>query len=176
MKLRVDDITAESRELSFTEPEGEINRELSRGPIAEYALGQPVTVAVSYYRAGTEIFVGGSVAAVARATCARCAEEFTAVHDRPFRYVLAPRALADDSDLRSEELEFGLYEGDHVDLAPLVREQVLLALAGRPLCREDCRGLCPHCGINRNEAACDCRPESSDVRLAVLRTLKVAPG
>jgi|SRR5271168_4550918 len=178
MKLRVDDITAESRELSFAEPEAELNRELSSGPIAEYCLTQPIAVAISHYRAGTEVFLSGAVAAAARANCARCAEEFTATHDRAFHYVLAPKAIAaeDDKDLRDEDLEFSLYDGDHIDLASLVREQVLLALTERPLCREDCLGLCPRCGINRNEAACNCRSEPADKRLAVLRTLKVGRG
>ncbi|MGH7842813.1 MAG: YceD family protein [Candidatus Binataceae bacterium] len=178
MRLRVDDITAESRELSFAEPEGELNCALSLGPIAEYVLVRPVAVEVSYYRAGTEVFLSGTVEAMARANCARCAEDFATSHARPFRYVLAPRSIGYDqeSDLRGEDLEFSLYEGDHVDLAPLVREQVILALAERPLCREDCLGLCPRCGVNRNEATCDCRSETADSRLAVLRTLKVGRG
>ncbi|HLW70175.1 MAG TPA: DUF177 domain-containing protein [Candidatus Binataceae bacterium] len=178
MKLRVDDITAEARELSFAEPAAEINRELRSGPIAEYFLTQPVAVDISHYRAGAEVFLSGSIAAAARANCARCAEEFTATRERPFRYVLAPKAIAsdDDKDLRDEDLEFSLYDGDHIDLTPLVREQVLLALTERPLCREDCRGLCPRCGINRNEATCNCRSEPADTRLAVLRTLKVGRG
>jgi uncharacterized protein len=178
MKLRVDDITADSRELAFAEPAAELNRELSHGPIAEYYLAEPVAVTIAYYRAGTEVFIEGTVAAVARADCARCAEEFTATHERPFRYVLAPKVIGydDDKELRDEDLEFSLYEGDYVDLTPLVREQVLLALAERPLCREDCRGLCPRCGVNRNDATCECRSEVGDKRLAVLRTLKVGRG
>jgi uncharacterized protein len=178
MKLRVDDITAEARELAFAEPEAEINRELSRGPIAEYFLTRPVAIEISHYRAGTEVFLSGTVTAEARANCARCAEEFTATHNRPFRYVLAPKAIAsdDDKDLRDEDLEFSLYDSDHVELTPLVREQVLLALTERPLCREDCLGLCPRCGVNRNEAACNCPSEAGYTRLAVLRTLKVGRG
>jgi DUF177 domain-containing protein len=57
-------------------------------------------------------------------------------------------------------------------LTPLVREQVLLALTDRPLCREDCRGLCPQCGANLNEKVCGCAVEKLDPRLSVLRALK----
>jgi len=175
MKLRIDDITAESRHISFSEPEKEINHALDSGPIHEYRLLRPVGVDLSYYRAGMELFLEGSVDAQTSANCARCAEEFSTSARRAFRYVLAPKSVADEegSDPRSEDLEFSFYDGDHVDLSPLVREQVLLALTERPLCREDCKGLCASCGANLNEAPCGCTKEKGDPRLAVLRTLKV---
>lgn len=177
MKLRVDDITAESRNLSVAEPEQEINRALAKGPISEYQLIRPAQVELAYYRAGTELFVQGAVEAATRASCARCAEDFTTTARRAFRYVLAPRSLGDpesEASLRQEDLEFTLYDGDEIDLSPLIREQVLLALAERPLCREDCAGLCARCGADLNLGRCACRVESDDPRLAVLRTLKVS--
>lgn len=177
VKLRVDDITAEARELSFAEPEHEINRALDLGAAREYRLGAPVQVTISYYRAGTELFLSGNVNMVATAACARCAEEFDAANRRPFRYVLAPKSLGygdDEADLSADDLEFSLYAGDEVDLTPFVREQVLLALAARPLCREDCRGLCPQCGANLNEGDCNCRVQAGDPRLAMLRRIKVS--
>jgi uncharacterized protein len=175
VKLRVDDITADAKELSFSEPEGEINRALGLGPIREYRLEGPVSVVLSYYRAGTELFFGGELTAATVASCARCAEEFIAPSGRSFRYVLAPRSIGDDNnaDLRAEDLEFSLYDGEEVNLTPLIREQMLLALPTRPLCREDCRGLCPRCGANLNECDCGCVIESPDARLSVLRSIKV---
>jgi len=173
VKLRVDDITADAKELAFSEPEGEINRALGLGPIREYHLEGPVHVVLSYYRAGTELFFRGELTAATVASCARCAEEFIALSGRSFRYVLAPRSIGDDSDgdLRAEDLEFSLYEGEEVNLTPLIREQMLLALPTRPLCREDCRGLCPQCGADRNEAECACvaPPDPRWANLDVLR-------
>ena len=64
-------------------------------------------------------------------------------------------------------------EGDAVDLSPLIREQIILALPTRPLCQEGCKGLCPQCGADRNAAPCGCPTMSGDPRLAVLRDLKV---
>ena len=176
MKLRVDDITSQARELSFAEPEHEINRALALGPIREYQVNAPVQVTLSYYRAGTELFLSGSVNTVATASCARCAEEFGVSNRRNFRYVLAPKSIGagdDEADLGADAVEFSLYEGDEVDLTPLIREQVLLALAERPLCAEDCRGLCPRCGANLNEGDCGCQTEGGDPRLAALRKIKV---
>ena len=174
MKIRIEDITADAKELAFAEPEQEINRILGQGPIREYHLEGPVEVSLSYYRAGTELFFAGDLKTRTQAVCARCAEDVDVSSDRPFRYVLSPKAIGyDDDNTRAEDLEFSLYEGDEVDLGPLIREQVLLALPTRPLCQEDCRGLCPHCGVNLNRTTCECRFETLDPRLEALRSLKL---
>ena len=176
MKLRVDDITAEGREISFAEPEQELNRTLSRGNLHEYFVKAPLQVCVSYYRAGTEVFISGALDTVTTAACSRCAEEFDLRRSRRFRYVLAPKVMGDNDDLalKAEDLEFSFYQGDEIDLGPLIREQALLAMAERPLCREECRGLCAQCGANLNEGDCGCSPPGLDPRLAVLRSLKAA--
>jgi uncharacterized protein len=175
VKLRIDDITAEEREVSFAEPEQEINRMLARGAVCEYFIKAPLQISLSYYRAGSEIFVSGTLDAATRAACSRCVEEFDLPSHRRFRYVLAPMAMDDGKDfaLKAEDLEFSFYQGDEIDLTPLIREQVLLALAERPLCREECRGLCPQCGANLNEGDCGCVIGGLDPRLAVLWNLKV---
>jgi uncharacterized protein len=175
VKLRIDDITAEAKELSFSEPQADLNRVLEKGPLTEFRVEEPIGVKVSYYRAGTELFFEGGLHATTTAICARCAEEFAAPSDRDFRFVLAPKSIGfdDDRNLRDEDLEFSLYDGDQIDLSPLIREQFLLSLPTRPLCREDCRGLCPKCGINLNEGECSCREDAADPRLAALRNLKV---
>ena len=61
-----------------------------------------------------------------------------------------------EHQLDAEDLSLSFYSGDEVDLAPLLREAMILALPTRPLCSEDCQGLCPHCGGNRNQGACSC--------------------
>jgi uncharacterized protein len=175
VRLRIDEITAEAREVSFLQSEEDVNQRLAHGPVHEFRVGGAIAVGLSYYRAGMELFFEGQLSAPMVASCARCAEEFSAPHARPFRFVLAPRAAADDDDgrLRTEDLEFSLYDGDQIDLAPLVAEQLILALPSRALCREDCRGLCPSCGTNLNLHECDCAQQARDPRLAVLRALKV---
>jgi len=176
VKLRIDDITAEAKDFSFAEPEDEINRILEKGPLTEFRIQEPIGVKVSYYRAGTELFFEGGLHASTTAICARCAEEFAAPSDRDFRFILAPKAVGFDAetDLRDEDLEFSLYDGDQIDLSPLVREQFLLSLPTRPLCREDCRGLCPKCGVNLNNIQCGCSFDVGHPGLAALRNLKVS--
>ncbi len=68
-----------------------------------------------------------------------------------------------------EEDELYLYQGDHLDLVPMIREQVILAAPMQPLCREDCPGLCPQCGQNLNERRCACPPAPGPSPFRVLR-------
>ena len=75
-------------------------------------------------------------------------------------------------ELEPVEGESYKLEHDSVDLEPVVREAVMLELPIAPVCSEDCKGLCPNCGINRNEATCDCDTEVKDPRWAVLDGLK----
>lgn len=171
MKLKVDDIAAEARELSFREPEDEVNRSLSHGVRDEWRFKAPIDVQLSYYRAGTELFFEGRLEGSTAAECARCAEEFESGIERPFRFIMTPRSIAEEG--KAGDGTYAVYDGDKVDLSPLIREELLIALPTRPLCREECRGLCPRCGTNLNQGECRCPEPAGDPRLAVLRSLKI---
>jgi uncharacterized protein len=175
VKLRIDDITAEVKEIDFVESDTDVNRLLEQGPIREYRVSRPFSVKLSYYRSGMELFFSGTLRAEVTATCARCAEDFSVASERDFRFVLAPRSVGDlnGKHINAEDLEFSLYEGDAVEVSPLLREQLLLALPTRPLCQEGCRGLCPQCGVNLNLKTCACSAEKLDPRFEALRALKL---
>ncbi|MCW5785918.1 MAG: DUF177 domain-containing protein [Nitrospira sp.] len=68
-----------------------------------------------------------------------------------------------------EEDELYWFQGDHLDLAPMLREQVILAAPMQPVCREECLGLCSQCGQNLNERRCGCPPEQAPSPFRVLR-------
>ena len=75
-----------------------------------------------------------------------------------------------------EEDELYLYQGDHLDLVPMVREQVILAAPMQPLCREDCLGFCPQCGQNLNERRCACSPAPGPSPFRVLQGRRLKGG
>ncbi len=173
MKLRVEDITEEVKYLAFSEPEEEVNHLLRQGPVCDYQLEGPVAVELSYYRCGTELIFQGALSASALGVCGRCAESYQAVNYREFRFVFAPAPASSslEADASGEDLELTYYNGDTVDLSPLLREQVILSLPIRPLCEENCRGLCAGCGANLNRETCRCAAPSGDPRLESLRNL-----
>src|SRR5919112_562701 len=94
----------------------------------------------------------------------------------PFAHTYGPEEVelvkAENVELQAEDLILSAYEGDAVDLDEIVREQTLLALPSRHLCREDCKGLCQKCGANLNENQCSCEQGETDPRWAALADLK----
>jgi uncharacterized protein len=93
-----------------------------------------------------------------------------------FDFVLAPEAARSHGgaeELSRDELGLSYYSTDEINLTPLIAEQVMLALPTRPLCSEDCRGLCGTCGVNLNRESCSCSEPVGDPRMAIFRNLKV---
>lgn len=175
MKIPVDDIKTFPIEAHFLEEVEELNRLLAEDGDAEYRLTVPLQVNVTHLRSGEELLFTGTLRGKLIGQCARCLEESPLTLDREFSVILSPqRTLGRELELRYGELSASFYSGDMIDLSALVREEALLALSSRPLCREDCRGLCPQCGINLNVETCSCQPAWRDPRLAILATLRVS--
>jgi uncharacterized protein len=108
--------------------------------------------------------------------CARCVEPVKQTVDTEMDLIFRPTGADEEPGERSiseDETEIGYYESSGLLLEDAVREQVLLTLPGRTLCQPDCKGLCPHCGINRNLATCECAEKPVDPRLSVLAGLNI---
>lgn len=177
MKIPLKDILDVATETAYSEPVEELNATLRAGESRDYEFASALAVDVSFYRAEMDLFFDGTFRGLAMATCARCLDTFPLEVAKDFSVVLTPETrLTGEIELAAGDLAESFYSGDEVDLTRLVYEQVLLALPTRPLCAENCRGLCPRCGINRNTGQCSCTVETGDPRLAVLRGLKVDRG
>ena len=68
------------------------------------------------------------------------------------------------AEVAADDLDTFAFDGEVIELEPLLREQFVLSLPYAPLCREDCKGLCPTCGTNLNESTCNCTPSKTDSR------------
>lgn len=126
-------------------------------------------------RLGREIRVQGHVTAELMVPCDRCLAVFRLPVETSFDVFYAPIEVLtpeEEVELTERDLTFGFYRNDLIDLTGLVREQIRLALPFRLLCREDCRGLCPRCGVDLNEGDCGCRSEEIDARWAALAELR----
>ena len=117
-----------------------------------------------------EVRVGGSLQTSVELRCDRCLGPAPMPVNVDFvaNFVRAGDPVAEARELHDEDLEVSVYDGDSVDLDEIVREQILLALPARQLCRDDCRGLCPECGKNLNTESCDCARHETDPRWAAL--------
>jgi uncharacterized protein len=169
MKFRIDDIKASPRRRSYDEDAVGLNERLAG--VGDYRVPGPLHVDVEYYRAGLDLFFQGALRGDVVGRCGRCLEEYALPVGAPFHIVLTPRAAAAAEPDAADDTTVATYEGEEIDLAPFVYEEVLLGLPTRPLCREECLGLCPRCGGNRNVTPCDCPAVTPDPRLAVLHAL-----
>lgn len=110
----------------------------------------------------------GQVAARLQMTCSRCLisfeQEITAEIAEAFTN--KPEAMSED-----DEYEVTFFSGDEIDIAPALLRSLLLEMPMRPLCRPDCRGLCPNCGADLNQQPCSCKHEDIDIRLSKLQAL-----
>jgi uncharacterized protein len=172
VRLRIRDIEETTNELVYEESTSELNPLLEHGPVHDFIFSGPATVELRYYRSGQEIFLDGEVRATVVGECARCLERFEFAHAPRFSFIMVPR----HGRWAEEDLEGGgdltWYEGEEIDVSPMLRERMLLALPTLPLCREACRGLCAQCGRDLNAGPCDCTASAGDPRLAVLHALK----
>lgn len=107
--------------------------------------------------------------------CARCVEPVETPLAADFDLIFRPAEADSEPTERSitaPETEIGYYQGDSLSLEDVLREQVLLSLPARTLCKPDCKGLCPRCGENRNSNACTCEVGPSDPRWEALAGLR----
>jgi uncharacterized protein len=176
MKIPVDEITESAKETNFSERIGELNELYRRGQFRDFDFPPFLDVYLVYYRAGREIFFRGSFAGTLEGRCSRCLRSFSFPLNKEFDFVLSPdpsKSGRKVEELKREDLGLSYYCSDEINVAPLLREQVMLALPTRPLCRENCRGLCDRCGVNLNDEPCVCMTSAADPRMAIFRTLKV---
>ncbi len=122
-----------------------------------------------------EIRLRGNLNTVLEVPCARCLERTRrpVVLDFDLFYrSIRTIAREEEVEIARDDLEIGFYHGDGLMLEEALREQILLSLPMKSICRPDCAGLCPQCGKNRNLGKCDCAPPPPDERWAPLAGLK----
>jgi uncharacterized protein len=131
---------------------------------------------VELARDGRTVFITGDAHAVIQVPCARCLKPLTLTLNPHIDLSLLP-ALADEEaeaegQLKDEALEEYTYSDDTIDVGAILNEQLLLEKPFRALCTEDCKGLCPSCGINLNEDACLCAQQPKSLAFAALKDFK----
>jgi uncharacterized protein len=122
-----------------------------------------------------DIRLRGRLATKLELQCARCLEPVRQDVKRNFELLYRPLgtdAGRDELSVTDAEAEIGYYQGEGLELADVLREQVLLALPLKITCRADCKGLCPQCGKNLNQEQCSCTTDVEDPRWAALKQVR----
>ncbi|MBK9216356.1 MAG: DUF177 domain-containing protein [Chloracidobacterium sp.] len=140
----------------------------------EARLTGPAVFDGEVFRDDARTYLGGMITATVEADCSRCLEQVTRAFEIPFRDVFVDASLETDrpeTEISEDDLDESLVIGGRVDIAEVVREQILLAMPEQIFCKDDCRGLCPICGGNRNLIDCSCEKNEIDPRWAGLKNL-----
>jgi len=122
-----------------------------------------------------DIRVRGRIRTRLEFNCARCLDPVPQNVDRDFELLYRPLgadAGKDELSVTDAEAEIGYYQGEGLLLEDVLREQVLLAVPLKAICRDDCKGLCPHCGKNLNQEQCSCAVPVDDPRWEALKEIR----
>ncbi|MDR5695492.1 MAG: DUF177 domain-containing protein [Armatimonadota bacterium] len=150
--------------------------EMVDSQVEDLPFPSPVDGEITLLHLGRTIHVAGKVSTLVTLTCSRCLESFpytleATLDEDFFASPQPPRSPVEEVRLSREDFIFPLPEGGILDVTELVRQNLIMAIPIKPVCKESCQGLCPQCGANRNVEPCDCTLTEVDPRLAVLEQL-----
>jgi uncharacterized protein len=154
----------------------------------EFAPKAPGVAKLFLQKQSGNVLIRGQAHAEVSCVCASCLKEIS-LELKPKIDLILFRSEADKSQKEDDEIELtgfddegpgeadgaGTFDGKIIDWGSQVRESLVLALPLAPRCKDDCKGLCPVCGIDKNEAECQCVVKQMDPRWEKLKTLKL-PG
>ncbi len=191
MKLEVERLTAEPWPFAYEEGGPWWCARMPRATVSlPRDVVEPFQVTGAAYRGGDseEIILEGRITGAFELECARCLARYRHSLREPFRFVLEPaglrapaepeaaKALVRDGMCIADEVELGWYRGSEIQLDAVCLELIALALPVKPLCREECAGLCSRCGADRNVTPCGCSEVAPNSPFSVLAALRGERG
>ncbi|MHB8069963.1 MAG: YceD family protein [Desulfobaccales bacterium] len=159
LRVPIASIPPEGLEKEMDLGEKYFSRWREEDPELEFSNAQ-INGSVRLEKHGRDILVRGALKGQLQLACGRCLEEFGGPVDVDFDLLLVPSPgsmQGEDEELSAADLDVDYYSGETVDLEPIIREQIILTVPLKPLCTEDCKGICPSCGAVLNLEACTCK-------------------
>lgn len=179
MQIRIGDMPAAGITLADSLAVGHLPALMTLTRQGECLFHTPVDVRLRVIPIAGMFRVEGQLRTAVGLTCSCCLDAFSHSLVSHF-HVTYTREIPGEADatseaheLKAEDMGLVPFEGDEIDFRDMLQEQIILSIPMQPRCRDDCRGLCARCGANLNQAACNCRSETIDPRLAVLKNLKL---
>lgn len=176
VKVRVDEIRDKVLDLSAVEEVTDYPPLAALQESGECAFLGPLRLHLAVVREYDHIRAEGRVETRVRLVCSRCLAEYEAAVDSPFTifYMRSAGVPQDEEvELAEQDLISVTFEGDEIDFTDEIAEQVLVEIPFKPLCKEECKGLCPNCGTDLNTAECGCSSQQANLKFSALKNLKV---
>lgn len=167
MKIEIREIMPEGTDFHFSESAEEMDIS-----VTGVKFPSPIDVDLSIALSGDELICQGEVYTEVEVECSRCLELFDLpVRERLQFVVQMIDSLVVDIDEDTDDFEMIPKSQTFIDISDRVRDSIVLKISMKPLCNEDCKGLCPMCGVNLNDSECDCMPDKKDERWDALKNL-----
>ena len=176
MKLRIEEIKDTVRELSALEEVSEYPELVDASESGECRFLSPIGINLSVVREFRHIRATGTVSTRICLACSRCLAEYELDVESKFTLFYLPTAgvpLDEEVELSEQDLISVALDGDEIDFTHEIAEQILLEIPFKPLCKDDCQGLCPHCGIDLNEKACECSTTQKPLTFSMLKNVRI---
>ncbi len=184
MRVNIDEIKEGGLERAWDLPRDLVD-DMVKGDQAGYRGKTPAHLDLRLKKAGRRVLLSAHGEATLSAPCGRCLQPVEVKVPLDFALTFVPEEQVrspEGGDDRGEDVASGSFEprqadeetyaGKELDLDPVTREQLILALPPYPVCRDDCKGLCPVCGANLNERECGCDRKVPDPRWAGLEKFR----
>jgi uncharacterized protein len=180
MQIHLDQLTDKELKLEFEEkPESfPVLAEMIKEGGCGFSV--PINTRLRIFRISEIIEVEGFFETAVHLACGRCLAEFETQLTSRFALTYTPEYHGNIDDLSRDEIELSpedagmiTFNGDRIDLREGIQEQIIMALPVRPLCRENCKGMCAKCGANLNKRDCGCHHATPDGQFSALKKLKL---
>lgn len=142
--------------------------------ISDQLIEKDIECDIVLLKKGSEVTLTGSVGFFIILQCSRCLEEFTnhKKENLSAHFVKSETYVSKEKEkLLESDITIEYYHKDTIDLTQIIYDAVNLSIPLKPLCKEDCKGLCPICGTNLNKESCKCKREKTDPRWEPLKKL-----
>lgn len=176
MKIKVDDIKLAPVNLSAEESVDDYPALLDLIGSGECDFVAPIAIELTAMQEYDHIRVDGSVATKVRLRCSRCIEEYEADISSTFTLFYNKTSgvpLDAEQELQDADFLTVSYEGDYIDFTAEIEEQLVMEVPYKPLCSDECVGLCSKCGANLNNGDCGCGREEPSFKFSALKNFKV---
>jgi uncharacterized protein len=176
LTLKLDEIPDEGLDLKWTEERASLLAYLEHFSKIDFDFETPLLSEVKIWKAGRSVLMKGKVETNLRLQCVRCLKQFSYPLSSVFELTLHPlkgASLHEEVELEAEDMEASFFEGGEIHLSEIACEQIFLEIPYQPLCREECKGLCPVCGKDLNLSPCECVKEECVSRFSALKKLKL---
>ena len=180
MRIRIDEIKDKPRILSGVEDVAGYPALAAIQESGECLFLEPLQISLRVAREFDHIRVEGAVETRIRLACSRCLTEFESRLASTFTifYIRSSGASQpeEDVELSEQDLVSVSFEGDEIDFGDEIANQVFMEIPFKPLCKEECKGLCPQCGIDLNTSDCGCGGSGQNLKFNALKNLKIHKG